>query len=144
MLRNNINLLRNNKRRPLRGAVTAHVTGDQRPPWGGRDEREEEMTNYAVTCTCPSSSLAGGDPNCPLHGKPVETVTFTSADRVYRGGAVFRDELSGLLNRYSRENHSDTPDFLLAQYLERCLDAFDEAVIARESWYGRDRPAPGR
>ena len=46
-------------------------------------------------------------------------------------------ELAALVNRYSAENGSDTPDFILAVYLLRCLDAFDESVNARERWYGR-------
>ena len=49
----------------------------------------------------------------------------------------FREELRSLINRQSRENISDTPDFILAKYLNECLAAFDSAVIAREHWYGR-------
>lgn len=49
----------------------------------------------------------------------------------------FRRELSSLLNRFCRENCSDTPDFLLAEYLSDCLNAFDTAVRERERWYGR-------
>jgi hypothetical protein len=30
---------------------------------------------------------------------------------------TLRDELSAALNRYSAENGSDTPDFILAEYL---------------------------
>lgn len=48
-----------------------------------------------------------------------------------------REELVGLLNKHSAENGSDTPDFILADYLMNCLDAFDKAVTAREKWYGR-------
>lgn len=50
----------------------------------------------------------------------------------------FHDELSGLINKYSKENGSDTPDFILANYLAMCLDAFDQGVEARDRWYGRD------
>lgn len=49
----------------------------------------------------------------------------------------FRNELESLINRFSRENGSDTPDFVLAAYLQDCLDSFDRAVIAREKYYGR-------
>ena len=48
----------------------------------------------------------------------------------------FRKELETLINRCSKENGSDTPDFILAEYLEGCLIAFDNAVEAREKWYG--------
>jgi len=50
---------------------------------------------------------------------------------------VFRKELEGLVNCHSMENGSDTPDFILAEYLADCLDAFDKAVTRREEWYGR-------
>jgi len=51
---------------------------------------------------------------------------------------TFRDELISLLNRHSMENGSDTPDFVLAAYLHRALEAFDIAVGERENWYGRN------
>lgn len=53
----------------------------------------------------------------------------------------FRTELEQLLNRYSKENDSNTSDFILALYIENCLLAFNTAVQQRENWYGRD-PRP--
>ena len=52
---------------------------------------------------------------------------------------TFRKELTELLNRYSRENHSDTSDFLLAEYIEHNLDTFDWIVKKRDQWYGQER-----
>jgi len=49
----------------------------------------------------------------------------------------FRKELENLVNKYSRENGSDTPDFILARYLDNALNNFDAAVKEREEWYGR-------
>jgi hypothetical protein len=49
----------------------------------------------------------------------------------------FEKELEILINRYSKENDSDTPDFILAKYLNECLDNFSAAVKQREEWYGR-------
>lgn len=46
-------------------------------------------------------------------------------------------DLADVLNRYSRDNGSNTPDFILAQYLANCLDAFDIAVQKRAQWFGR-------
>lgn len=48
----------------------------------------------------------------------------------------FRKELEHLINRQSMENGSNTPDFILAEYLSACLEAFDTAVASREKWYG--------
>lgn len=49
----------------------------------------------------------------------------------------FRTELEHLINKYSRENGSNTPDFILAQYLNDCLLAFDLATRMRDTWYGK-------
>lgn len=51
----------------------------------------------------------------------------------------FRKELTSLINRYSRENGSNTPDFILATFLISCLKAFDEAVNTRKDWYKDER-----
>lgn len=57
-----------------------------------------------------------------------------------RGGEIvsLESEVTDLLNRHSAENASDTPDFVLAEFLLRCLTAFDLATVKRDSWYGRD------
>lgn len=51
---------------------------------------------------------------------------------------TFEKELQHLINRNSIENGSNTPDFILAQYLQGCLNAFTTAIQQRETWYGRD------
>jgi hypothetical protein len=48
---------------------------------------------------------------------------------------TFRNELESLLNKYSMENTSNTPDFILADFLMNCLEAFDDATFARSKWY---------
>lgn len=53
-----------------------------------------------------------------------------------------RNEIMHVLNRHSAENISNTPDFILADYLVACLAAFDAAIQTRETWYDRDgRPS---
>jgi uncharacterized protein YlzI (FlbEa/FlbD family) len=47
-------------------------------------------------------------------------------------------EIEHLLNAYSIENMSDTPDFVLAGYLMDCLESWNKSVKARELWYGRE------
>ena len=54
---------------------------------------------------------------------------------------TFKSELESLINKYSRENDSNTPDFILAQYIENCLASFAQAIQQRETWYGRN-PRP--
>lgn len=50
----------------------------------------------------------------------------------------FRKEIETAINRASKENGSNTPDFILAEYLEDCLKAFDKAVTKRDKWNGTD------
>jgi len=47
------------------------------------------------------------------------------------------NEIRAAINRCSRENISNTPDFILAEYLLSCLAAFESASRRREEWYGR-------
>lgn len=56
-----------------------------------------------------------------------------------------REEIGQALNRNCAENQSDTPDFILAEYLTACLTAFDNATLARAKWHGQPgRPLTGR
>ena len=54
----------------------------------------------------------------------------------------FREELAQLINHHSRENGSNTPDYVLAHFLANVLEAFDGAVRTRDGWYGI-HPYPG-
>ena len=47
----------------------------------------------------------------------------------------FLARLSQLINEYSLEGRSNTPDFILAEYLELCLQAFGLAMKQRDKWY---------
>jgi hypothetical protein len=49
---------------------------------------------------------------------------------------TFRSQLEHLINRFSMENGCNTPDFILADYLADCLQAFDKAVNRRDTWHG--------
>lgn len=50
----------------------------------------------------------------------------------------FEKALEELINKHSMENDSDTPDFILAQYMFTCLSAYRNAVQARDKWFGVD------
>ena len=51
----------------------------------------------------------------------------------------FKQALSTLINQYSKENGSDTPDFILAKFLTDSLKAFNKATNRREEWYEDDK-----
>ena len=46
-----------------------------------------------------------------------------------------KTRLAALLNEHSIEGMSDTPDFLLAEYLINCLDIYEKAIRARDKWF---------
>ncbi len=54
---------------------------------------------------------------------------------------TFEQDLAELINRHSCENASNTPDFVLAQFMVACVSAFNASTQQRETWYGRD-PRP--
>lgn len=49
-----------------------------------------------------------------------------------------REEIQRTLNGASAENGSNTPDFILAEYLTEALNAFDKATALRDKWHGFD------
>jgi hypothetical protein len=66
----------------------------------------------------------------------------TWQDDVRRDDELLRD-LSSVINHHSRENVSNTPDWLLAKFLALALTSFEMATLARERWYGHGHE-PGR
>ncbi len=56
----------------------------------------------------------------------------------------FRKDLEQAINFHNKESGSDTPDFILAEYLIDCLESFDKATKSRAEWYQPDlEEAPG-
>lgn len=47
-------------------------------------------------------------------------------------------ELASVLNKHSAENGSNTPDFILAEYLISCLKAYNVATKSCRAWQGVD------
>ena len=47
-----------------------------------------------------------------------------------------REKIETAINQECAENESNTPDFILADYLISCLEAFDIATKRRDKWYG--------
>ena len=51
---------------------------------------------------------------------------------------TFYEELKDLLNKHSQEQSSDTPDFILVEYMIDCLNSYVKAVNARDEHFGVD------
>lgn len=49
--------------------------------------------------------------------------------------AKFTSELASLINRYSLEKTSGTPDYILAEYLTDCLESYNKTVVDRDKWH---------
>ena len=49
-----------------------------------------------------------------------------------------KKELEEALNRNSIDNLLNTPDFILADYLVRCLEAYRFTNLANTQWHGYD------
>jgi hypothetical protein len=49
--------------------------------------------------------------------------------------AKFMQELQELINRHSMDNESNTPDFLLAEYLMGCLSIYASTLARRDAWF---------
>jgi hypothetical protein len=47
-----------------------------------------------------------------------------------------KKDIETVLNVACAENESNTPDWILANYLLSCLEAFDKATQQRDEWYG--------
>lgn len=51
----------------------------------------------------------------------------------------FKQELAAVINKYSMERGSNTPDFILADYLADCLAAYEHMLGSKNLWYGVDK-----
>ena len=51
-------------------------------------------------------------------------------------------DIAAVLNRHSRENASNTPDFILAGVMVSALTAYEQASNHRERWYSASVSVP--
>ena len=54
----------------------------------------------------------------------------------HEGSGEFLQDLRSLINSHSKENGSNSPDYILACYLDACLNVFNTAVKQRDAWFG--------
>lgn len=63
---------------------------------------------------------------------PTQYLSITNSD--------FKKDLTSLLNTYCKENESNSPDFILAEYLLSCLNAFNIASNKKDEWHRLQDP----
>lgn len=98
------------------------IVGD--PPAGFTDLRKD----LTFTATAGGSDFS-------------DSCACTPTESCKAHGDTFRRDLARAINRNSRENGSNTPDFILADFLARCLEAFDAATRRRADWNESPEPA---
>jgi hypothetical protein len=62
-------------------------------------------------------------------------INLNRSEKMENDKADLRKEIEKAINTASAENGSNTPDFILAEYLISCLTAFDKAILARTKWH---------
>ncbi len=67
----------------------------------------------------------------------IPKLTKAQINREIATESSLQRDIRDVINRYSAENGSDTPDFVLAKYLVGCLEVFNAATVRREQWYGK-------
>ena len=55
---------------------------------------------------------------------------------------MLKDDLTALLNTYNAESPSNTPDWILAEYLMGCLAIYNHALKSREYEGNNDSSLP--
>ena len=88
-------------------------------------------------CGCWMGPSRSGGPVNPWGACPNNPITDDEdLSKVEQVQPTFAKELSNLLNRHSIENESDTPDWILAEYIRKTLEAWNSSVLQRDKWYG--------
>jgi len=119
-----------------------------------RDWRAECVADLPYKSLVPHNALEdaraikrAAEPDMPYEGPTLDELAAAPAQaeqpRAVQQVPEFSERLRHLLNAASAENASNTPDFILAQYVQSCLTAYNAAVLSREAWYGRVNVGPG-
>lgn len=53
-------------------------------------------------------------------------------------GIAFREDLRKLLNQHCIDNYCNTPDYILAAFLEEILNNYTLIIAKRDFWFGFD------
>jgi hypothetical protein len=106
-----------------------HMQRVEEGDWDSTEQPEQVVLVHDGPVIRGSVPASENLPDSATHDAPEKV-----ADPNCRGEG-FTKTLENALNCHSAETASDTPDFILAEFLVGCLDAFDRAVVARNRWY---------
>lgn len=102
------------------------------------EEYHYAFKNSIAADPTPTKTIVFDQENCTAYAE-VEAKVYSDVQGQETRPPLskFEQSLSYLINGECMENQSNTPDFILAEYLSACLAAFNVATRAREKWYGR-------
>lgn len=93
---------------------------------------------YRMMMDCGGCGIKTPYKLCSGHGLDGKYYCPKCSERIQKM-SNFREALEGLINEHSLENGSDTPDFILAEFLTDSLAAFDKATQTRAGWHHRGK-----
>jgi len=70
----------------------------------------------------------------PKTGEVEYHETRATPEEVEQASKEFQKDVEGLLNKHNFDTYSNTPDFILAEYLTNCLLSFGHSVKNRDAW----------
>jgi hypothetical protein len=74
---------------------------------------------------------------CTTPRNPMQMVAKrTLQEQAPEPSISFSEDLTRLINKHSAENGSNTPDFILAQFLNQVIAAWNISTKTRDRWYG--------
>lgn len=96
-----------------------------------RDElREARIALGILSTVAPHVEVDVLDPVAMAH----KIVAALTEGQPAEGGDSLEEKLRHAINYHSAESPSNTPDFLLAQFLLGVLEAYNRTLVARERW----------
>lgn len=119
-------------------AVLEFISDAECKPIGGG--RIEIATLEGTMTAMPGDWIIRGVQGELYPCKP-EIFAATYAEAAPEAPQTLEQELASVINRRSLESGSNTPDFLLAEFLAQQLRCFDQFVVRREEWHGRVKSA---
>jgi len=106
------------------------------------EERLSVLENYAKTYSmqenCNNNEYMRGIANGFIIADAImkgQNPEYAKTKDITNVAISFTEGLRKLLNCNANENESNTPDFILAEFLKSCLDIFNSSVIQRDKWY---------
>lgn len=72
----------------------------------------------------------------------IEAEPVQKEEQTTESESFLSKDLAALLNGYSQENASGTPDFILAEYLLGALHLYETTIIKRAQWRGESVGLP--